>query len=298
MPGSAIERVLHGLVDLHCHSGPNPLPRRFDHVEGARDGARLGMRAFLAKSHHHNTVIDLLAMREQLAGASTQVFGGIALNQWVGGINPYAVELSLRMGGRCVWFPTVSSSAHVDHHNRGGGFPKPTIPLSATQTDVRDADGELLPEALRVIDLIVESDALLSAGHMAPDDIREVFTAAQERGVRRMVISHPNFVIGSDPAQCREFTALGAFVEHETAMYDPEVANVRWGPELLMQWISDVGPEHTVLASDLGQVGRPMPVDSFLRVGEALLDLGLPEKDLQRIVRDNPAFLIGLEDQP
>jgi hypothetical protein len=38
-----------------------------------------------------------------------------------------------------------------------------------------------------------------------------------------------------------------------------------------------------------------MPVDSFVRVGGALLDLGLPEKDLQRIVRDNPAFLLGLD---
>lgn len=292
---TAIERTLHGLVDLHCHSGPNPLPRRFDHVEAAQDGARLGMRALLAKSHHHNTVMDLLAMREQLSGLSTQVFGGIALNQFVGGINPHAVELSLRMGGRCVWFPTVSSSAHIDHHNAGGGFPKPTIPLSSAQIDIRDDRGELLPSVYRVLDLIVEADALLSAGHLAPEDARALFTAAADRGVRRMVLSHPNFVIGSDPAQCREFTALGAYIEHETSMYDPQVANVRWEPELLMRWIEEVGPEHTVLASDLGQQGRPMPVDSFVRVGGALLDLGLPEKELQLIVRNNPSFLLGLD---
>jgi uncharacterized protein DUF6282 len=294
-PATAIERALHGLVDLHCHSGPNPLPRRFDHVEAARDGARLGMRALLAKSHHHNTVMDILAMREQLSGLSTQVYGGIALNQWVGGINPYAVELCLRMGGRCVWFPTVSSSAHVAHHNAGGGFPNPTIPLSTAQTDIRGGDGELLPEVFRVLDLIVEAGALLSAGHLPVDDVQALFTTAAERGVRRMVVSHPNFLIGSDAARCRELTALGAYIEHETSMYDPEVAQARGGPDLLMRWIEDVGPEHTVLASDLGQRGRPMPVDSFLRVGGALLDLGLPEKDLRMIVRDNPAFLLGLD---
>jgi hypothetical protein len=65
---------------------------------------------------------------------------------------------------------------------------------------------------------------------------------------------------------------------------------------MLMQWIEEIGPEHTVLASDLGQVGRPMPVDSFLRVGAALLDLGLPEKDLRLMVRDNPSYLLGLDD--
>ncbi|MEV0308418.1 DUF6282 family protein [Nonomuraea fuscirosea] len=296
MTRPAIERVLHGLVDLHCHSGPNPLPRRFDHVEAARDGERLGMRAFLAKSHHHNTVMDLLAMADRLAGVSTAVYGGIALNAQVGGINPYAVEMSLRMGGRCVWFPTISSSAHIDHHNAGGGFPKPTVPLTMTQVDVRRPDGALIPEVGRVIEIIAESGALLSAGHMAPDDIREVFTAAREAGVRRMVVGHPNFVIGSDPAQCREFVELGAYIEHETSMYDPEVAQKKWGPEVLMDWIEQVGPEHTVLASDLGQAGRPFPVDSFIRVGSALLDLGLPEKDLQQIVRVNPSYLLGLDD--
>ncbi|MFD2417202.1 DUF6282 family protein [Amycolatopsis pigmentata] len=296
MPAStAVERVLHGLVDLHCHSGPNPLPRRFDHVEAARDGARLGMRALLAKSHHHNTVMDLLAMKQQLDGLSTQVFGGIALNQWVGGINPYAVELSLRMGGRAVWFPTVSSSAHVEHHRSGGGFPSPTIPLSGAQTDIRGEDGEFLPEVYRVLDLIVEAGALLSAGHLPSDDVLALFTVAAERGVRRMVLSHPNFLIGSDAARCREFTALGAYIEHETSMYDPEVAQARGGPDVLMRWIEEVGPEHTVLASDLGQRGRPMPVDSFIRVGGALLDLGLPEKDLRMIVRDNPSFLLALD---
>ena len=103
-------------------------------------------------------------------------------------------------------------------------------------------------------------------------------------------------MIGSDPAQCRDFIELGAYIEHETSMYDPEVANVRWGPEVLMEWIERIGPEHTVLASDLGQVGRPMPVDSFIRVGSALLDLGLPEKDLRQIVRVNPSYLLGLDD--
>jgi Family of unknown function (DUF6282) len=293
---TAIERVLHGLVDLHCHSGPNPLPRRFDHAEAALDGARIGMRAMLAKSHHHNTVMDLVAMRDRLAGLSTEVYGGIALNSQVGGINPYAVELCLRMGGRCVWFPTISSPAHIDHLHAGGGFPKPTIPLTITQVDVRGADGALIPEVGQVLDIVAETGALLSGGHLAAADILSVFGAARERGIRRMVVSHPNFVVGADPAGCRDFVELGAYIEHETSMYDPEVAQARGGPDVLLDWIEKIGPEHTVLASDLGQAGRPLPVDSFIRVGSALLDLGLPEKELQRMVRTNPAYLLGLED--
>src|SRR6186713_708209 len=62
-PSPALLKVLDGTVDLHCHSGPSPFPRRLDHVEASYDGARINMRAILCKSHHHNTVMDLLAMK-------------------------------------------------------------------------------------------------------------------------------------------------------------------------------------------------------------------------------------------
>jgi hypothetical protein len=48
MTSSAITSLLSGLVDMHCHSGPSPFPRRFDHVEAAQDGwQRLRMRAMV-----------------------------------------------------------------------------------------------------------------------------------------------------------------------------------------------------------------------------------------------------------
>src|SRR5690606_38039331 len=112
---------------------------------------------------------------------------------------------------------------------------------------------------------------------------------------KRMVINHPNFVIGAKPEQCLELVRLGAYVEHEVGMYDPEGYR-KWDPKDLLTWIETIGPEHTVLASDLGQANRPLPVDAFIRVGSALLDLGLSEKDLRQITCVNPAGLLGLDD--
>ncbi|WP_433472205.1 DUF6282 family protein [Spirillospora sp. CA-142024] len=287
--------VLTGLVDLHCHSGPNPFAREFDHAEGAKDGERLQMRAMLVKSHHHNTVMDVLAMKDRLATIRTEVFGGIALNAQVGGINPYAVAMCLRMGGKAVWFPTFSSQRHLDAHPEGGGFPVATVELPSRIVPMCTEDGKLVPEAHEVLDLVQETETIVSGGHGHPDHIRELFTQAKARGIERMLINHPDFVIGADPALCREFTAMGAFVEHEVGMYDP-LGNKKWDPANLLNWIREVGPERTVIASDLGQKGRPMPVDAFLRVGQALLDLGLPAADLRRMVRDNPSFLLRLPD--
>ncbi|MET8998702.1 DUF6282 family protein [Amycolatopsis sp. NPDC004169] len=293
-PRPAIASVLDGLADMHVHSGPSPFPRRFDHVEAARDGVRIGMRAMVAKSHHHNTQMDVLAMAGRLAEVEAQVFGGIALNSTVGGLNVHAVRMTLRMGGKVVWFPTISSGRHIDCHPEDGAFPTTTVPLTLERIDIVDGEGALKPEVIEILDEIKEQQAVLNGGHMYPEYIKKLFEEAHERGLKRMVVSHPDFVIGADPALCRELIELGAFVEHEVGMYDPE-GTQKWDPKNLLTWIETLGPEHTVLASDFGQKANPKPVDAWLRVGEALLDLGLPEKDLRRMVRDNPAYLLNLD---
>jgi hypothetical protein len=290
----AIATLLDGLVDMHVHSGPSPFPRRFDHVEAAQDGARIGLRAMVAKSHHHNTQMDILAMKDRFAGVAAQAYGGIALNSTVGGLNVHAVRMCLRMGGKVVWFPTISSGRHIDCHPEDGAFPTTTVPLTLERIDIVDDSGALKTEAGEILDEIKEQEAVVNGGHMYPEYIHTLFVAAKERGITRMVVSHPDFVIGAEPDLCRELIDLGAYVEHEVGMYDPE-GNQKWDPENLMTWIETLGPEHTVLASDFGQAANPKPVDAWLRVSEALLDLGLPEKDLRRMACDNPAYLLGLD---
>jgi hypothetical protein len=290
----AVASVLAGLVDMHVHSGPSPFPRRLDHVEAARDGARIQMRAMVAKSHHHNTQMDILAMKGRFAHVAATAYGGIALNSTVGGLNVHAVRMCLRMGGKVVWFPTISSGRHIECHPEDGAFPTTTVPLTLDRIDIVDESGALKPEVIEILDEIKAREAVVNGGHMYPEYIRTLFQAAKDRGITRMVVSHPDFVIGADPDQCRELIALGAFVEHEVGMYDPE-GTQKWDPKQLLTWIERLGPEHVVLASDFGQASNPKPVDAWLRVGEALLDLGLPEKDLRRMVRDNPTYLLNLD---
>lgn len=293
-PRPAIASVLNGLVDMHVHSGPSPFPRRFDHVEAAEDGARIGMRAMVAKSHHHNTQMDILAMKGRLAGVAAEVYGGIALNSTVGGLNVHAVRMCLRMGGKVVWFPTISSGRHIECHPEDGAFPTSTVPLTLERIDIVDETGKPKPEVVEIIDEIKEQGAVVNGGHMYPAYIRTLFQTAKDRGLKRMVVSHPDFVIGADADTCRELIGLGAFVEHEVGMYDPEGGQKR-APKQLLSWIETLGPEHTVLSSDFGQKSNPKPVDAWMRVASALLDLGLPEKDLRRIVRDNPSYLLDLD---
>jgi hypothetical protein len=69
-----------------------------------------GMRAILIKNH-----VVITADRAEIASAQADfpVFGAIALNLTVGGLNLEAVEVALKMGAKEVWMPTIHASHYV-----------------------------------------------------------------------------------------------------------------------------------------------------------------------------------------
>ncbi len=294
----ALRKVLDGAVDLHCHSGPSPFPRRFNHVEAARDAERIGMRAILVKSHHHNTVMDLLSMRSQLDGLPVAVYGGVALNSEVGGVNPSAVAMSLRMGGRCVWGPTVSARQHIHAHNSDDGFPSAGMDLLEKEETIFDETGSVSEDAVKITQLVAEAGALLTGGHLGSEEMKAYLKTARDNGVKRMLIHHPDFIVDVTDSDLEEMLGYGAYVEHELAMYHPDVEAPAWPIERLVDWIDRIGPERTVIDSDLGQRGNPLPVDGYVRIIGQLLDHGVSETAIRRMICQNTAFLLGLEEAP
>lgn len=296
MTSTEVLEVLDGLIDPHCHPGPSPMPREFDAAGGARDGwERLHMRAMVSKCHHHNTQMDVLAQAKLLEDIPTQVFGAVALNTSIGGFNVAQVQMCLGLGGKIVYLPTVSSGRHIDSHAEAIGFPTTTVKVTTSRLEVRGEDGKVVPELLPIFDLVAEYRAVLNGGHLHPEDIDLCFSAAKERGVEHMVISHPDFVIDAEPQKCQKFIDMGAMVEHELHMYDPG-AKMKWPLEQLKHWIDTLGAENTLLGSDLGQKGFPKPVDGYIRVAEGLLELGVKPEDLRQIVYHNPRRLFEIED--
>lgn len=298
MSVAMLERLLKGGVDMHCHSGPSPFPRRADHLEMARHYAAAGFRGLVVKSHHHSTAFDVAALRNHgIAELPITVLGGIALNGPIGGINAHAVDVALAMGARVVWLPTIASARHIDFHSEHpNAFPHsaakllPEVPIT-----VIGDDGDLTPEMWRVLELVARADAVLASGHLAPAEIVTVFEAAAGAGVSRLLLNHPNFIVGASYADAERVVKLGGFVEHNLSLYDDDSVFFRWPVEILARWITDIGAEHTVLASDLGQRGNPMPLDSYTKVCERLLECGIREDDIRRIVVDNPGRLLGLD---
>jgi hypothetical protein len=285
--------LLDGAIDLHYHSAPSPFPRRLTPAEAARHYAESGFRAVVLKSHHHITVMDVLSIRDVvLDELELEVYGGIALNATVGGLNPAAVELCLHMGGKIVWFPTLSSHAHIDfHRHHVSNFPSSALRAEPPLSPLGE-DGRLKPEVHEILELVHDSGAILASGHLSAPELLPLFETAQGMGIEKLLVQHPNFVLGLTHDDARRLTALGAYIEHSVIMYDPD------GPTKLpigefTEWIDAVGADRTVFGSDTGQATSPAPADIYRCVAGLLLDEGLSEEDVRKMVVDNAAALLA-----
>ena len=58
--------------------------------------------------------------------------------------------------------------------------------------------------------------------------------------------------------------------------------------------IREIGAEHIVLATDLGQTGNPTHPDGYLLLVQGLKQEGITDEQLDRMMRKNPATLLGL----
>jgi hypothetical protein len=116
--------------------------------------------------------------------------------------------------------------------------------------------------------------------------------AAAGAGQTRILISHPNYIAGIDHDLARYLAARGAVFEHEIGMYD----NDKLFPlDVLLGWIDAVGPEHTVIGSDLGQAGSQLPIEGYRSLLPRLLDAGITEGDVRLMIGGNQARLLGLD---
>jgi len=294
VPDAEADALLVGAVDLHQHPGPSPFPRRMSILDAARDADAAGFRAIVAKSHHHSMVTDILALQTAgLAELSTEVYGGIALNRTVGGLNPYAVELALRMGGRVVWFPTLSSTAHIQHHeSHDTGFPTPEVDLRPNEViTILDEQGSVLPVVREILAVIAAEDAVLTCGHLGVEESQALIDAALETGVQKIVVNHPCFVVGASVDQAVAWARQGVTIEHCIIMYFGRPERRRDLEELLT-FIHEVGVDQTILSSDSGQKTNPLPVTLYRRAVRGLLDAGVGEDDIRQLVGTNAGHLL------
>lgn len=282
MSGGRNEIDVAGLVDMHLHTSPDVRPRYADDVETARLAAEAGLRAILVKSHVALTA-DRATIAEKVVGG-VRVFGGLALNLPTGGLNPAAVEVALKLGAREIWMPTVDAANHRRAHGHEGGI------------ELLDERGSLVPVVYEILDLIEAADVILGTGHISVGETRALVREARSRGLRRIVVTHPEAPFVRMPVSVQvELGGEGVFFERDYVDTRPKPGSA---PEVsvarIARAIREVGVESTVLATDFGQTYNPAPVEGLRAYLSELMGEGFAWPELRRMAGDLPAELLGM----
>ncbi|HCU92707.1 MAG TPA: hypothetical protein DHU96_08165 [Actinobacteria bacterium] len=285
-----------GAVDLHCHPYPDLFPRLaddFDIVRAARDA---GMKAIVLKCHHENTVSRAYLVQRVIPGI--RVYGGIVLNYYVGGLNPAAVEASLRLGGKEVWMPTVDAGYHAEVHGGTGGYDSQQGGRSQAEGIwVADQEGRLQPGVKEILELVAQHGAILGTCHLAPREIVALVREARSVGVEKIVVTHPYFRVPDiDLGTLEEVARMGAMPEFGYCTVSPawQYAAV----DKIVQSVERIGASRCLLVSDTGQRHNPLPSEALRIFAQTVFEKGIPLDQVTRMITQNPLDLLGVDSGP
>ena len=292
-----ISEILQGAVDPHVHSGPSIAPRAVDHLELVKTYSKAGFAAVVTKDHDYSGVMCAQLIRDHHPELKTRIFSGIALNNVIGGFNPYAVEHTAAMDGRIVWLPTLAAENHLEWEKTSGWeHPASTQKIRPASPIPLFKEGKLRPEVLDVLDVIAKTGMALASGHIHVSETKIVFAEAKRRGVERLIFTHPEDIVGASFEDTKEIAKLGAYVEHSLGFFIEGSKFRNRSNDELRAFIDCVGFERTILCSDLGQMGTLLPLEGLRRGVATCLSLGYSDSELHAMVATNAGAVIGLDD--
>ena len=282
-----------GVIDMHTHTHPDVFGRNIDDIDLATLAKARGMRGIVIKNHISETASRAALTMHAVPGI--EVWGGIVLNNAVGGINPAAVEWMHRFygsRGKVVWLPTFESDKHVKT------FGKPTdvgivVAPGGTVTTNMEA----------ILRIIARENLLLATGHVHPEEVVAVVKRGRELGVKNILVTHGfTSVPGLSPAQAKEVTQMGALIEICYLQFQAGPNShlpflQHWaqiGAKQVAQAIRDYGAQSLVVSTDLGQSSNMVHPDGVEAAIGAMKREGISDADIDIMMRKNPARLLGL----
>lgn len=253
------EFPLEGFSDTHIHTAPDIKPRLQTDIEAAITARQEKMKSIVIKSHKEPT-----SGRAKIAAeiSGFPVFGGVVLNQSVGGLNPHAVMASAELGGKFVWFPTISNS---------------NIKMEWDKVE-------------EILQVAADNEMVIATGHLKPMDIFTLIDMARSHGIWRIVVNHPlTRVVGVSIDEQVEM-ASHAYLEHcyVACMEKHDQLN----PMKISESIKEIGYQRCLMATDFGQIHNPQPVEGMKLFTSSMLYNGISMEGIRKMCIENPQKLI------
>ena len=283
-----------GVIDMHVHSHPDVFGRNMDDIDVARLAQARGMRGIVLKNHISETASRAALVMKVVPGI--EVFGGIVLNNAVGGVNPNAVEWMHRFygsRGKVVWLPTFESDKHVK-----------TFASPDAKGLTVAPNGQVTPEMEAILKIIARENLVLATGHVHPEEIIAVVRRGRELGVKNMVVTHGfTNVPGLTMAQAKEVAAMGAvievcFLQFQAGPNAPLSFLTHWtqiNAKHVAAAAKELGAKSLLISSDLGQSANITHPDGIELAVNAVKKEGIADADVELMLRKTPARLLGLE---
>jgi hypothetical protein len=291
-----VDALLHGVVDLYVHCEPDLLARRGGDIALAGQCRDAGYAAALHR-HHFSSTVERAAVAREATGFA--LVGGVLLHDSVGGVNPWAAERALRLGGRWLGLPTLSARFFREGLAAMPADLRTTLAFGPGALTLVADEGVLSGAAAEVVRLAREWDVPLNLGYVSEAECAAVIDAARRIGHAKLVMTNPHTSMRQLLDTVAAFAAPGGvFVELNAYSMHPDGPGKRDpGPSLdkAVAVLRRVGVERCVLSSDGGMADAPPPHELLSFALRELHARGVTERELIRLVQDNPARLLGLQ---
>jgi hypothetical protein len=289
------EFVLRGGVDLHTHCGPDFYPRSVDQIELTENANKEKMAAVVFKNHFCPTYFAAQQAAKQVPGI--RVFGGLVLNNYVGGLNVDAVDLAVKAGAKIIWMPTLSAANHFAYYGVSNSKgQKAKMPLRQKGSGLTICEsGRLKPEVFEILEVIADRDAIVATGHISNPEALVLVREAAACGLRRILITHPDSRVSAiSETEQRELIRYGGIVEKCLLATMPGWGNLTI--KQLADSIRRLGAENCVIVTDFGQAQHEIPTEGLKRFVRALFENGITPEEIQMMLCKNPCVLLGINE--
>ncbi len=290
-PGSDL---IAGAWDLHVHAAPSLFERWGDVWDLAQVCGDARMAGFVLKSHHGSSVESAAVLDRKVP--DLKVFGGVVLNQFVGGLNPFAVEAALGLGAKIVWLPTIHAAAHHSCFGVLGGFPFQSAKVARHPLEgirILNDRGQLVSPLTDILEVLDGRPMVLATGHLSAEEILALHAFIKKQRLDiRLLVTHVFFNTPSlSVDQLRSMQSERTWFEIAYFTISPN-GNLTAGE--VATRILRLPAAQWVLASDTGQQDNLRSPDALTVYANALLKAGIPQERVRRMLCDEPRRLLGI----
>jgi hypothetical protein len=291
-----LKNIIKRAIDTHMHIGPEPIPRKYTAQELVRE-EKGKIAGFVLKNHFYQTSSFIKEVKNT---KGIKLFGGIVLNNSVGGLNPKAICTASSLTNRplMVWFPTIDAENFllqskyeiapewINNNNFQARKAKNVKPVMVTRNK------RLTKETVIVLETIKKCNCVLATGHIGWQESMLLINKALSLGINKIVITHPIYQrINMSIAIQKILAKKGCFIEVPYSMYSIDKISI----DKIVKQIKAIGSKYIIISSDMGQSFSLSPSQALFKFANLLKKRGITNKELNIMIVSNPRKLLNID---